>query len=240
MASTGCSRSPRKSRAGAAACCPPHGRAGPGRCLPPLRRRPRPAWARSVWSLPWLHLRGEKRLSRDRGNRLPSPNCRPGRPRPTASATNGQAPHTAALPGSGRASLPAAAGPAGQCRRRDACDRPRRRHKALSGVAWGCSCQGTRVGRRFAPAPGALLSTAGPATAPLKEVLLYCDSDGISAHLGTCLESVCSPTARQALQSHLPKHRLKNRNVPGLRRCSPVPQCCSVMVVSHKNYPNKN
>lgn len=82
-----------------------------GGSLPRLRRRPRLAWAHSVWSPPWPHLRGEKRLSWGRGDRdrdrhrLPS--SRPGRPRPTATRQGTTHRRLRALPGYGRTSLPA-------------------------------------------------------------------------------------------------------------------------------------
>lgn len=92
--------------AGPAAAAPRPARPQARSSLPRPRRRPRLPWARSAWSPPWPHLRGETRLSlRDTGDsnrRAPSSRSRPGRDPP-------QAPHRARNT-LGRIALPDAAG----------------------------------------------------------------------------------------------------------------------------------
>lgn len=121
MESESCSSPPAPGRAvpaalpaGPAGAAPRPARPQARSSLPRPRRRPRLPWARSAWSPPWPHLRGETRLSLwdtgDNNRRPPSSRSRPGRDPP-------QAPHRArntlrriALPDAAGRHFPRAAG----------------------------------------------------------------------------------------------------------------------------------
>lgn len=187
---------PPKSRPAAAACSPAP---TAGSSSPRLRRRPRLAWARSAWSPPWPHLRGEKRLSWGAQPELPAPARPPATHRKRHKRQSTTRRRRRALPGYGRRSLPAAVGPAGQCRPGDV-TLPTA-HGDVTRPCWEVVWGGRgprplpaapplpgrgRWGRGSplppprplwcgaGPAPGALLSAAGPTSASRLALLGLC------------------------------------------------------------------